>query len=207
MLVEKFVLGTFQANCYLLADEITREAIVIDVPSKPTEILAYLTKNNLTLKSILLTHGHCDHILGVIELKAATSALIYIHNGDQIMIGNVDINMSNRFPEGPVTFKGDVILNGGEILTVGGITIRVLHTPGHTLGSVSYVIGDRCYAGDTLFHESVGRSDLYGGSSKILTDSIKRVLFALPDETRVYPGHGPKTSIRHEKRNNPFVKI
>lgn len=206
MLVEKFVMGMFQTNCYLLANEESKEAIVIDVPSEPTVIQDYLKKHELNLKAILLTHGHCDHILGAVLLKEATQAPIYIHEGDQIMVSSVDINLSARFPEGPIAFKGDVTLKGGETLEFGPIAVQVYHTPGHTLGSVSYVIGDRCYAGDTLFHESIGRSDLYGGSSKTLTQSIKQVLFALPDETRVYPGHGQKTTIKHEKRNNPFVR-
>lgn len=206
MRVEKLNIGVFQTNCYILSDDSLKTAIIIDVPAEPTTILSYLASNQLNLKAILLTHGHCDHIMGADLLRQATNAPIYIQEQDHEMIESVAINMSDRFTGGPVSFKADVKLKDNEILDFEFVTVKVIHTPGHTKGSVSYLIGDRCYSGDTLFHESVGRTDLYGGSTKVLTESIKNRLFTLPDETRVYPGHGLKTTIKHEKRNNPFVR-
>lgn len=206
MIIEKLSLGVLQTNSYLIGDEESKEAIIIDVPDSAEHIHALLEKHELTLKAILLTHGHCDHILGANRLRELTGAMIYIHAADEIMINNADINLSNQFPGGPASFKSDVQLTGDEVLQFGKINIQVYSTPGHTLGSVVYVIKDKCYSGDTLFHEGVGRTDFYGGSSKSLIKSIQEVIFKLPDDTRVYPGHGDKTTIKHEKRNNPVLR-
>lgn len=207
MIVQKFVMGFVQTNSYILGDEEEGTAIVIDVPDHPEPILSFLKEKKLTLKAILLTHGHCDHVLGVLALKVATGAQVYLHEADQSMVLDPVVNLSTKFPMEPVSFKADHLLKGGEHLSFGPrLNFDVLHTPGHTPGSVCYHIKDKVYTGDTIFFQSIGRTDFYGGSLPALVEGVRTKIFVLPDETRLYPGHGEKTTVKHEKRFNPYLR-
>ncbi|HHT04769.1 MAG TPA: MBL fold metallo-hydrolase [Hydrogenispora sp.] len=204
MRLQQFVLGELEVNSYLLWDEETLEAACFDPGGSPQEILAELTQNKLGLKYILLTHGHYDHIGGVNELKANTGALVAIHAADAAMLANPELNLSALFGR-QIVVKPDQLLTDGDVLCLGGQMLKINHTPGHTPGGISVSTSGLLFSGDTLFAGSIGRTDLPGGDQATLNCSLQR-LVRLPDETRVFPGHGPETTIGREKQLNPFLK-
>ena len=204
MRLQQFVLGELEVNSYLLWDEETLEAACFDPGGPPQEILAELTQKRLKLKYILLTHGHYDHIGGVNELKANTGALVVIHAADADMLANPDLNLSAIFGR-QIVVKPDQLLADGDVLCLGSQMLKINHTPGHTPGGISVTSSGLLFSGDTLFAGSIGRTDLPGGDQTILNRSLRR-LVQLPDETRVFPGHGPETTIGREKQFNPFLK-
>lgn len=205
MKIERFVLGDFQVNSYLIIDG--KEAVLIDVGFNPDQIVEYIEKNNIELRAILLTHAHLDHIGGLEELRDKFNVDIYIHKNEAEWLINPKYNGSEDFP-----FFGEVIckpanklLTDYEELIFSNIKIKVIFTPGHTPGGVSFLINKWLFTGDTLFNNSIGRTDLWGGNHKQLIDSIKTRLLKLSNEVVVYPGHGEKTSIKQEKITNPFI--
>ena len=193
-------------NCYLVINEESDEVIVIDPADYAERIISKVNDMKKTVKAILLTHGHYDHMGAVAQMKELTGADVYVHECEQQLLMDPQMNMSGMFGE-PVSLKADVRLKDGQELTLAGCQIRVLHTPGHTRGSASYYL-EECSAllsGDTLFCESVGRSDLPTGSMSALVRSCREKLLVLPGDTAVYPGHGPETTIAHEAKYNPFL--
>lgn len=193
--------GQLLANTYLVIKN--KDAILIDPTGEENDfhkIDLLIKKENITLKAILFTHGHFDHIM--LGHKYQGIVPIYIHKGDKEFIEDRKHALVFGFDFTP--FKADKYLNGGEILTFGDITVNVIHTPGHSKGSVCYLIGDCIFSGDTLFYESVGRTDLEGGSWMELKASIEKI-FALEGQYTVYPGHDQKTDLEHERRYNPYV--
>lgn len=204
--VEVRPLGPVGANCYVLVDGASGEAAVID-PGAPDEwILRQLGEHRL--RYILLTHAHFDHIGGVRWLKEATGAPVLIHEAEVRWLQDPRLNGSALWPDvaGLITAPDpDVVLGDGDALPFASTTIRVVHTPGHSPGSVSLLVGDLCFSGDALFHRGIGRTDLPFADHDQLLASIRERLFVLPDATRVYPGHGPATTIGEERRLNPFV--
>lgn len=205
MKIERFVLGDFAVNSYLIIND--KEAVLIDVGFEPDVIAEYLIANNLELKAILLTHAHLDHIGGLEEIRDRFNVDVYIHKNEAEWLGNPVFNGSKDLP-----FFGEIkckptnkLILDNEELVFGEIKIKAIFTPGHTPGGVSYLINKWLFTGDTLFNNSIGRTDLWGGNYKQLIDSIKNRLLKLSNEVTVYPGHGEKTSIKNEKITNPFI--
>jgi len=207
MLVTTFPVGPLQCNCSIVACRETGEAAVIDPGGDVDEIIKAVEAEGLKIKYLLHTHAHFDHIAGSRELKEKTGASICLHKEDQWLYDNLLKQgqlFGFRFDEPtPV----DTYLSDEEELAIGKIKTRVLHTPGHTPGSLCFSLAEKdsvLFSGDTLFQRSIGRTDLWGGSFEQIIDSIKDRLFTLDDSTRVVPGHGGDTSIWEEKRENPF---
>ncbi|MCZ8523509.1 MULTISPECIES: MBL fold metallo-hydrolase [Paenibacillus] len=204
--IESFSLGPLQTNAYLLTVPGENKGIVIDPGMNPQPLLKRTA--NLEIEAILLTHAHFDHIGGVDELRKLKGCPVYLHDAEAEWLTNPKRNGSVNWPElgGPITTEpAEYALAEGMKLELLGLPFQVLHTPGHSPGSVSFLHGNRLFGGDVLFKLSVGRTDLTGGSENELLHSIHSKLFKLPDETVVYPGHGPKTTIGYEKEHNPYV--
>jgi hydroxyacylglutathione hydrolase len=196
-------------NCSVLGDPVTRLAMVIDPGDDVAEIVAILTRHQLTAKMIVITHAHIDHIGGAAKLRALTGAPVYMNENDTLLADRLStqalwLHMETA-PENPGI---DTPAREGDILRAGSIEAHVLHTPGHTPGSISlyFPAQEKLVAGDTLFKGSVGRTDLPGGDSVKIASSIRQKLYTLPDSTVVYPGHGDVTDIATEKKSNPFVR-
>lgn len=206
MILKEYISGPIEANNYLLVDEETKEGALIDCSEMKQEIVDDANALGANIKYILLTHGHFDHVLGVNEMKKALGAKVYIHKSDVFMLENINQIMSlfgmNQKVEPP---EYDELVEDGQELPLGNTKIKILHTPGHSEGGVCYLVDDKLFSGDILFRESVGRTDLYGGNFKTLLDSVKGVLFNLDDDINVYPGHGPSSTIGHEKNYNQFI--
>jgi hydroxyacylglutathione hydrolase len=196
---KKLPVGRFVTNCYIIADEATKEAAVIDPADDFETIKAYIEENGLKVKYILLTHAHGDHILALPELKEYTKAPVGVHHDDEIMLSNADINMSGHFKPYVVETKADFYLKHGDKLRLGEKEAQIIHTPGHTMGGVCILFDQDLITGDTLFAEGIGRTDLYGGSYESLINSIKTELFTLSGNIAVHPGHGPSSTISHSK--------
>ena len=205
--IGRMIMGICQTNCYFVYREGSRDAIVVDPPEKGAQIYHTLLQNQLAVKGILLTHGHFDHILGANELREFSGAGIYASEAEKVLCEDARNNMSAEVGLS-YTVKPDIYLKDNQELSLAGIDIKALATPGHTIGGCSYYIEEAgmLISGDTLFEESVGRSDLPTGSMSTLIHSIKARLFVLPDATKVYPGHGESTTIGHEKKYNPFCQ-
>lgn len=206
--IEMLEVGQIEANCYLVYDEQTREALVIDPGAEGERIQKRIEVLALKVKYIINTHGHLDHIGANGYLKEKNrEAEICIHRGDSEMLTDPRKNISFYFAgkeiDGP---PADRHLEAGEVLTIGTLNFKVLHTPGHTLGGICLVGEGVCFTGDTLFAGSIGRTDLPGGSFPTIIKAIKNELFVLDEETVVYPGHGPQTTIGHEKKTNPYFR-
>jgi hydroxyacylglutathione hydrolase len=209
MIIETFPVGWLQCNCTILADEQTREAIVIDPGDDPQEILTRLAKHGLTAKQIVCTHTHIDHVGGICELQENMQAPAAIHKADLFLFEKLDVQA--QWIGMPMPKRGiiDQFVQDGDAVTCKGIEMGVIHTPGHTPGSASFhLAGDRniLFTGDTLFAQSIGRTDLWGGSHSEIINSIQKKLMSFKDETLVIPGHGHSTTIGHERRYNPFLR-
>lgn len=208
LIVERIVVGILQTNCYLLGDTDSKEAVVIDAGDDAELISHYLNKHGLAPKAILATHCHFDHILGVKELKQKFPIPFYVHQEDLSLLESMQERARSFMGlELPAPANPDSFLREGDSIKIGKQSIDVLHTPGHSPGGVSFVTAGSVFTGDALFFGSIGRTDGPGGSFETLVTSITKKLFSLPDETVVYPGHGPKTTIGTEKKGNPFVGI
>ena len=195
MNMQTLVLGAYETNCYILWDDSSDRCIVIDPGYEPERVLSAVKDLGKTVQAILLTHGHFDHVGGVREIFAQTDCDIYLCPADCAMPENMTA--------GPLCYTHSC--QDGDILNLAGLSLRVLHTPGHTPGSVCYLCGESLFAGDTLFAGSCGRTDLPGGSWQALQNSLSR-LKALEADLAVYPGHGEATTLSNEKRYNPYLK-
>lgn len=205
--VSSLTVGALAVNCWLIANEDTKEALVIDPGEEAERIKAYAEQKGWTIRYLLLTHGHSDHMGGAEALKALTKAPIYALKEEEATLLDPERNLSLEINYRPITVKADEFFTDGQEVTLCGITLRVLHTPGHTPGGCCFYCGEAgcVFSGDTLFQASVGRSDFPGGSMSNLVRSVREKLLALPEETVVYPGHGERTSIGYEKKYNPFL--
>jgi len=202
------VVGPVQTNCYFLSDEETKECIVVDPGADAKSLLSYIEKNGLKVTAIVLTHGHFDHILAVDSLKSAFKVPVYAAEAEKEILMDPDMNLSLQIGTS-VTVEADKWLRDGEKIELLGQEVRCILTPGHTCGGMCYYFPKAgiLFSGDTLFQESVGRSDFPTGSTSTLIRSIRERLFVLPKAVRVYPGHGPATSIENEAMYNPFAAV
>lgn len=199
--------GALQANTYLAVDEKTNEGFIVDPGGYNKVLTKEVRDNDVKIKYIILTHGHSDHICGVNEHKAEfPDAKIVAYKDEEAMLENPNLNQSPGFGV-PYSTKADILVSDGDELKVGDVTLKFIHTPGHTEGGMCIYVKEAkaLFSGDTLFRQSIGRTDFPGGSYKKIMDSIRKKLFLLPDDTNVFPGHMGMTSIGFEKENNPFV--
>lgn len=209
ILVKTLELGALQTNCSVVSQTDTKEAIVFDPADRADLIEQYLKSNDLVCKAILLTHGHFDHILAARELAAITGAAIYAQEEEAVLLANPSLNLSIKFYGKECSLTPDILLKDEQRLEIAGFRIQVIHTPGHTQGGACYHFIDHgvLISGDTLFFEEIGRADLPTGDFTTLVESIKTKLMLLEDSVVAYPGHGPSTTIGHERVNNSYLKL
>ena len=203
---DRFEVGPLACNCYVVGDPVTKEAIVIDPGGDADVLAAALQEKGLRVTAIVATHAHFDHLLAAEALRALTGAPFHMHDADRPLLdwyeesGRMFLGVDLGSPP-----EVDTSASEGDVLSAGGVTLQVVHTPGHSPGSITLTSSDAIFSGDTLFAGSIGRSDLPGGDTRTLLGVIAEKLFAFEDGTQVYPGHGPATSIGVERATNPFV--
>ena len=206
MKIERFVLGPIGTNCYIVTNEETKECFAVDMAACPKEYVNHIKAEGLTMKGLFLTHGHFDHILGIDSFLKEFPVPVYAGAQEQPVMADARLNVASMYGS-DYTFTGAEKVEDGQVIVCAGAKIRVIHTPGHTIGGCCYYLEEEnaLFSGDTLFCASVGRTDLPTGSSSTLVRSVREKLMCLPDETRVYPGHMDETSIAYEKQQNPFI--
>jgi glyoxylase-like metal-dependent hydrolase (beta-lactamase superfamily II) len=206
MIQQALLVGLLEVNCFILGDEETKEAVVIDPGGDEDEILEALQSHGLQLKTIIDTHGHFDHVDANQPLKEATGAAIAIHEADANMLAKPSAEAMFFTGNRLRLSTADIILKEGDIISFGNYRLKVLHTPGHTPGGISLVMEDSplVYVGDLLFQGSIGRTDFPGGSFEDLINAVKTKIFTLGDNYTVFPGHGPVTTVGQERKYNPF---
>jgi glyoxylase-like metal-dependent hydrolase (beta-lactamase superfamily II) len=208
MIHEILPVGPLQCNCSIIGDENSREAMVIDPGDDIADIQAVIQKHNLSVKQIVITHAHIDHVGGAMKLRAATGAPILINQNDHALLKMLDVQAAWLGMQSPGVVEIDRSIGELDKVQAGSLVADVIHTPGHTEGSVClyFPAQQKVIAGDTLFAGSIGRTDLPGGSFEKIISSLYGKLLALPDETVVVPGHGPLTTIGAERESNPFLQ-
>jgi hydroxyacylglutathione hydrolase len=208
MIHEVLPVGPLQCNCSIVGDEITHEAMVIDPGDEIEDILALVQKHMLQVKQIVITHAHIDHVGGAMKLRAATGAPILLNQNDYALLKMLDVQAAWLGMKSPGKVEIDQSLGQADVVRAGSLVANVMHTPGHTEGSIClyFPAEKKLIAGDTLFAGSIGRTDLPGGSFDRIMNSLHGQVLALPDETVVIPGHGPETTIGEERENNPFLQ-
>ena len=209
MKVEVFVVGMVGTNCYLVRNEELKEMFIVDPGDAPDYLVRHVKESGFTVKGILCTHGHFDHILGINGFLEEFDVPVYAFEKEKELLESEGMNFSETFKVG-CTYMGANYVNDGDVLNLAGFQVRVIHTPGHTAGGCCYYVLNEgaVFTGDTLFRRDVGRWDLPTGdiTGKTLIASVKEKLFVLPEETVVYPGHGEGSVIGEEKRLNPYVR-
>jgi glyoxylase-like metal-dependent hydrolase (beta-lactamase superfamily II) len=210
MITQKFTVGKLLTNCYIVACQETREAIIIDPGFEgileAEKIFKFIEENALKLKFVVNTHGHPDHVCGNGIVKRKFQTPILVHEKDAFMLGTFGKVIAKFFGFNSSSPSADVLLKDGDYVKFGKITLKVMHTPGHSPGSISLIGEKEVFTGDTLFAGSIGRTDLPQSSESDMKESLRK-LAKLPDDFKVYPGHGPSTTIGEEKRSNPFLLI
>lgn len=208
MIHEVLPVGPLHCNCSVVGDEDTHEAIVIDPGDDIERILELIGKHHLQVKQIVVTHAHIDHVGGAMKLRAATGAPILLNQNDYALLKMLDVQAAWLGMRSPGKVEIDQSLGQADTVKAGSLAAQVLHTPGHTEGSIClyFPAEHKLFAGDTLFAGSIGRTDLPGGSYEKILQSIHDRVLALPDETVVVPGHGPLTTIGEERESNPFLR-
>lgn len=202
--INRLVLGPVATNCYVVSNEDTKEAIVIDPAEHAGKIIKVLEKEGAALKAILLTHGHFDHMTAANGLREKTGAKLYAHEAEAELLKTPELNLSVAFTGMPVSTEADVLVKDGEVLALAGMELKVIHTPGHTKGGCCYLLENQgiLFSGDTLFQRTIGRTDFPTGDYQTLLDSIRKRLFVLNEEIKVLPGHNDTTTIAYEKKYN-----
>ncbi|MGH9377435.1 MAG: MBL fold metallo-hydrolase [Terriglobia bacterium] len=209
MIHEILTVGMLACNCSVLGDDTSGEALVIDPGAEIERVEDALKRHGLRAKAIVVTHAHIDHVGGIEKLQRATGAPVYMHQEDLPLYQNLAVQAAWLGVATPGMVTVDQFLKEGDVVRAGNLALSVLWTPGHSPGSLSlYLPGEenRVFSGDTLFKESIGRTDLWGGDTVQILRSIKSALLSLPDETPVFPGHGPATLIGEERERNPFLR-
>lgn len=206
MKIMQMEVGNLGTNCYIIYSEATLQAAVIDPGGSASAIISEINKARLKVEYIINTHGHADHIMANDAVQQATGAKVLIHQDDAGMLTNAQHNLSAFIGGGMVCRQADRLLSHNDIIKVGDIELQVLHTPGHTSGGICLLTDQVLIAGDTLFAESIGRTDFPGGSYAQLINSIKENLLTLDDAVKVLPGHGPETTIGWERQHNSFIQ-
>ena len=209
MILDQLVVSPFQSNCWIFGCDETREGVVIDPGDEAERILECVEKHGLTIKYLIHTHGHLDHVGATAAVQRETGGLTLIHEADQIMLDNLPAQAALFGGSDPEIPAVDQYIKEGDLISFGRYLLSVIETPGHSPGGICLKLEGNeqgLFAGDTLFQGSIGRTDLWGGSYEQLMDSIRDQLWQLDDDTVVFPGHGPKTTIGDEKRNNPFLQ-
>jgi glyoxylase-like metal-dependent hydrolase (beta-lactamase superfamily II) len=210
MKIDCLILGAYQTNCYILREsKAAKDCLIIDTGLDADELVDFLQRHNLNPVAVVLTHGHVDHVTGLVALRGRFPLIkVYIHKLDAGMLTGEKDNLSSIAGVSFSSEPADFPLEEGDVIEQANIKLEVLHTPGHTQGGICLYSKDEgiIFVGDTLFADSVGRTDMPGGNGTQLIKSIKQKLCTLPDETIVYPGHGPQTTISQEKENNPFLQ-
>jgi hydroxyacylglutathione hydrolase len=208
MILETFPVGPLHCNCTIVGDEVTHDAIVVDPGDNIPEILSRLQKHGLTLRQIVVTHAHIDHVGGAAHLRKLTGAPVVMNQQDLALLGMMEMQAGWLGVPTPEVAPPDASAEDGLRVGLAGLPAQVLHTPGHTPGSICLLFPDQnlLLAGDTLFAGSIGRTDLPGGDGRQILRSLRDRLLALPDTTRVLPGHGPETTIGEERQSNPFLQ-
>ncbi len=208
MILETFPVGPLHCNCTILGDEVTHEAIVVDPGDNIPEILSRLQKHGLTLRQIIVTHAHIDHVGGAALLRNSTGAPVIMNQQDLGLLGMMEMQAGWLGVPTPQVAPPDASAEDGLAIGLATLPAQVLHTPGHTPGSICLLFPDHhlLLAGDTLFAGSIGRTDLPGGDGRQILRSLHERLLVLPDSTRVVPGHGPETTIGEERQSNPFLQ-
>ena len=202
-----FPTGELETNAYLVFDEQTKEGFLVDCPAPVDEYRDFIEENNLNLKFLVITHGHCDHIDGMEDFLQKFQVPFYLNEKDLPMLVNPLKNGSLAFNSSPVSIKQQPIFcNDGDEISFGKYKLQIIETPGHTPGSISIKIGNWLFVGDLIFYHSVGRTDFPFSDSKQLQKSVKEKVFILDSKTIIYPGHGEQTSIEEEIENNPFIR-
>ncbi len=206
MQIVTFTDYSFGSNTYLVVNEEEGKAVLVDAGVPASQILEYLDRNGLELEAVLLTHGHPDHLLSLKDIVQATGARAYMHPADIALIRNIPSLFLRMLGLESLEIPEDIEeVKEGQTLRLAGMDFQVLHTPGHSEGSVCYLVNGALFAGDLIFRGSVGRTDFPGGSMRTLVQSVKDKVFTLPSDTRIYPGHMDSTVVGWEKKTNPFL--
>lgn len=205
--IQTYVLGGVSTNCYLIFHDSTKEAVVVDPADNGAYVLNKCRELGVCPTAVLLTHGHFDHILAVKDICRAFPCKVYAGREEDRLLQDASLNLSGSMGTEQTVIEADVLVKDGDVLSLAGFSWKVLETPGHTAGSVCYYVEseDVLFSGDTLFADSLGRTDLPTGDLKAIVSSITEKLLTLPEDTMVYPGHGEVTTIGHEKRYNPVA--
>ncbi len=208
MQIQCYTLGSVGTHCYILINEKTDEALLVDPADRPEVLSEKLTGQGLTLRGILLTHGHGDHIMAVPGLREKYQAPVLAHEAEAPLLSDPGLNLSRSLFGTPLSLKADRLLKDGELVKLAGLSLKVLFTPGHTPGGCCYYAEEEhvLLSGDTLFCASIGRTDFPGGSMRTLVASIREKLMPLPDDTKVYPGHAEFTTLGQERAYNPYLQ-
>ncbi|MDD5458516.1 MAG: MBL fold metallo-hydrolase [Phycisphaerae bacterium] len=210
MTINHLIIGSYETNCYILRKEASaKDCVIIDTGLEGYDLLDFLHKNKFNPAAVILTHGHADHIVGLGDLKSKYPTIrVYIHKADASMLIDAEHNLSALAGVDFSTEPADIFLEDDQLIEAAGLKLLVLHTPGHTPGGICLYVKDEntLFTGDTLFCDSVGRTDFPGGSMDRLIDGIKEKLLTLPDDTTCCPGHGPKTTIGREKKYNQYLQ-
>lgn len=204
MKIKCFSTGVLGSNSYIVWDD--TEGVIIDAGVSNGEIVEFVENNNIKIKYIILTHGHIDHIYFVDLLREQTGAKVLIHKDEKQALSDPKINLSIMFSDKMVFKKADETVEDGAIIEVGKLKFEVIHTKGHSLGSICIKVEDKLFSGDTLFCLGFGRTDLYGGNQEDMDESFRNKLLKLEDNIEVYPGHGESTTISYEKKNNGYIR-